>query len=119
VSGFPRPCQAGGVLLCTFTAVGWIAALPWLRFSWAFLVTVAFAAPFAARFFYELAVENYLIFADVVKSAVDLFRFRLLKRLHIPPPSGLRQERELWSALQDLSTFGKEGLEISYQHDDT
>ncbi len=92
-------------------------ALPWLHFSWPFFVVVAFAAPLGARFFYELAVENYLIFTDVVKSAVDLYRFKLLKSLHIPLPGGIRQERELWSALQDLATFGKEGLEISYEHD--
>lgn len=104
--------------LCIFTAVGWMMAMPWVPFSWPFFLTVSLLAPLLARFFYRLAVENYLVFADVVKSAVDLFRFQLLKSLRVPTPTGIRQERELWASLQDLSTFGKEGLEMSYQHDD-
>jgi hypothetical protein len=99
------------------TAAGWLVAMPWLRFSWLFFLVVGFLAPLLARFFYQLAVENYLVFADVVKSSVDLFRFQLLKSLHVPLPSCVRQERALWASLQDLQTYGKEGLEISYQHD--
>lgn len=103
--------------LCIFTAMAWLVAMPWLQFSWAFYLTVALLAPALARLFYEIAVENYLTFADIVKSAVDLFRFDLLKRLHVASPTSLRHERTLWSSLQDVSTFGKEGSEISYQHD--
>lgn len=103
--------------LSMLTAAGWLCVIPWLRFSWTFYLTVALLAPALARLFYQLAVENYLVFSDIVKSAVDLFRFQLLKSLHLPLPTGIREEQALWALLQKLSTFGEEGLEISYQHD--
>jgi hypothetical protein len=100
------------------TAMGWMLAMPLVHFSWAFYVLITLLVPALARFFYLVAVENYLIFADVVKSAVDLFRFNLLESLHIRQPTGIREERALWTSLQDLSTFGKEGLALSYQHEE-
>jgi hypothetical protein len=103
--------------LCLLTGAGWVCAIPWLPFSWPFYLVVVLGAPALARFFYQLALENYVVFTDVVRSAVDLFRFQLLKDLHLPLPTGIRAERALWTALQDLSTFGKEGLEIGYEHE--
>jgi hypothetical protein len=103
--------------LSMLTGAAWLVAMPWLRFSWPFFLVVGLLPPLLARAFYQLAVENYLVFADVVKSSVDLFRFQLLQSLRVPLPSGVRQERALWASLQDLQTYGKEGLEISYQHD--
>jgi len=54
---------------------------------------------------------------DMTQPRADGFRFQLLKSLHLPLPTGIRQEQALWAALQALSTLGENGLEISYQHD--
>ena len=102
--------------LCILTSAGWLVGMQWLPFSWLLYLLVLIVVPIGARFFYLLAVENYAVMADLIKSTVDLFRFQLLRNLHVPQPGGIRQERALWAALGDL-TSGKEGLEISYQHD--
>jgi hypothetical protein len=105
--------------LSVFTAMVWLVLMPWLTFSWTFYLVISVGVPLLAKFFYQLALENYIVFADLVKSAVDLFRFQLLDHLHIPLPSGIREERDLWAALEGLSQFGKEGLEIGYRHEGT
>lgn len=100
--------------LCVLTTILWLFAMPWFQFSWPLFPIVFAVVPLLARAFYVLAVENYAVMTEIIKSGVDLFRFRLLKTLHVPLPSGLRQERVLWTA---LSALAEEGLEISYQHE--
>jgi hypothetical protein len=92
--------------------------MQWLPFSWILYVLVLLVLPLTARLFYELAIENYSALADLIRAIVDLFRFELLKSLHVAPPAGIRQERAVWAALGDLAS-GTTGVEISYQHDGT
>jgi hypothetical protein len=77
----------------------------------------AIGGPVATCFFYFLATKNYRVFAELVRTSVDLFRFQLLKALHVSLPNGIRDERATWTALQRLSTFGAEWVELSYQHE--
>ena len=99
--------------LCILTSVLWLVAMPWLRFSWLFYAIVCIIGPLLARGFYLLSLENYIVMADLVKSAVDLFRFDLLKSLHIPQPNNIREERALWAAMSEID---QDALEISYSH---
>jgi hypothetical protein len=102
--------------LSTMTWLPWTIALPFIGSSaWLFLA-VALGGPLLAYFFYALGTTNYAVLADLVSSSVDLYRFSLLKSLHIPLPNGTRQERALWRTLQDLSSFGQE-VELSYDPD--
>jgi hypothetical protein len=64
---------------------------------------------------YRLAVTNYLAYGQVIRANVDLNRFSLLESLHIRRPSGIREERELWKGLRELSSFGSEGIDLSYE----
>jgi hypothetical protein len=57
------------------------------------------------------------VFTELVRSSVDLYRFPLLQALHVALPGGIREERAIWNALQRLSTFGEEAVDLSYQHD--
>jgi hypothetical protein len=103
--------------LSAITAAVWVLLLavtggPW----WLFLI-VALAGPLAAGFCYELAVENYVAFTELVRASVDLYRFQLLQQLHIALPGGIRDERATWQALQRLSTYGRESVDLSYQND--
>ena len=99
--------------LCMLTSALWLVAMPWLHFSWPFYAIVCIIGPVFARGFYLLSLENYIVMADLVKSAVDLFRFDLLKSLHMPQPNNIREERALWAALSEID---QDALEISYAH---
>ena len=88
--------------LCMLTSAVWLVAMPWLHFSWPFYGIVCILGPVLARVFYLLSLENYIVMADLVKSAVDLFRFDLLKSLHMPQPNNIREERALWAALSEI-----------------
>ena len=62
-------------------------------------LTVAIGGTVMAAAFYLLACESYRVFADVMRSSVDLFRFQLLQALHIPLPFGSDEERKQWLRL--------------------
>jgi hypothetical protein len=66
---------------------------------------------------YRLAATAYASYANFVRACVDLNRFALLRAMHIALPSGIREERALWSALSQLSSFASRVVEITYQHD--
>jgi hypothetical protein len=82
-----------------------------------FLV-VAAGGPLLTRLFYWLAVKNYLVFADLVRTSVDLYRLGLLQSLHVAVPCGLREERRTWKSLERLATSLQEEYELSYEFPD-
>jgi hypothetical protein len=64
---------------------------------------------------YQLACQSYRIFADVMRSSVDLLRFQVLQALHIPLPSGSEEERNLWLRLGNATGFGNpEGIQFKH-----
>jgi hypothetical protein len=66
--------------------------------------------------FYWIAVRSYRTFGEVLRSAVDLFRFSLLKSLHVSLPETSYEERTLWQGLTSL-TAGETDQVIRYRHD--
>lgn len=100
----------------------WLTALTWIGWSIyhgiagssvLIFLLVAVGGPALTWLFYSLATTNYSVFANFVECNVDLHRFELLEKLHIPAPSTLRQERETWTALNEVATLGADS-EISY-----
>jgi hypothetical protein len=61
------------------------------------LLTALF--PIAAVLFYNAAVTNLRVYGRVVSATVDLFRFEVLRALHLPLPSDSAAERRLWEGL--------------------
>ena len=108
------------IVCCWLSAISTAVWLPVLAVTggpwWLFLM-VALAGPLAAWFCYGLAVESYVVFTELQRTSVDLYRFPLLQALHIALPAGIRDERASWNALQRLSTYGRETVDLSYQHD--
>lgn len=103
--------------LAGLTTAAWLGLLVWKGHTvWPFLV-VAIAGPLSTRGLYLLAVKSYLVFADLVRTGVDLHRFALLASLNIAPPNGIRQERTLWSALERWTSYGQD-LDLSYKISD-
>lgn len=58
---------------------------------------------------YGMACQSYRVFADLMRSSVDLFRFKMLDLLHLALPYGSEEERELWRRLGN--TIGYADLE--------
>ncbi len=100
--------------LTLLTWAVWTAALAAFGTSIATFTLVAVAGPIFAVSFYLLAKTNYITYGQLVRASVDLNRFALLTALRIPIPAGIREERALWSALRQLSSFGTEDVELSY-----
>ncbi len=104
------------VWLCCLTTVGCVPVLLVKGHSALVFLLVAIGGPCAAYFFYFLAVRNYMGFAELVRTAVDLYRFKLLEALHVALPNSVRDERATWATLQRLFYPGSEGIELSLQH---
>jgi hypothetical protein len=103
--------------LTTGTTGFWVVRATFGPPSILFLLLMAGLGPMAARMFYLLACESYVTFAELVRTSIDLYRFALLKSLHMRLPSGIREERAIWNALQGVAAFGQQYVNISYQHD--
>lgn len=76
---------------------------------------LAGGGPFALLALYRLCLENYRAFADVLRSAVDLFRFDLLRALHLPLPADGEQERRLWLMINRQMAYG-EAQSLTFDH---
>jgi hypothetical protein len=101
--------------LAVFTTATWAVVLLARGSSISRFVITMIAGPILVRICYVAAVENYVAFGEVVRSAVDLRRLKLLEALHIQRPTSLRDERRVWEALQRVTTYGQETVDISYQ----
>jgi hypothetical protein len=78
------------------------------------LVLVAGAAPVAAYAFYQLACRNYIVFTDLVRTAVDCHRFGVLDDLRLPLPENTTQELLLWDLLMRRIRSG-EDISFTYE----
>jgi hypothetical protein len=102
--------------LSAVTTVFWLVVLPFTGHSvWLYLL-VAVLGPLVAWMCYVAAVENYVAFGEVVRAAIDLHRFELLDALSLARPPGLRDERALWDAIGRITSYGQEGVDLSYRH---
>jgi hypothetical protein len=65
---------------------------------------------------YRVACESYRVFAEVMKSSVDLFRFQVLKDLHVQLPVDSEAENDLWFRLGGAIGFASK-QDFKYRHD--
>lgn len=96
------------------TTLCWLVALAAAGSSPATFIVLAVGGPIAAAAYHSLATTNYLAYGSVVRATVDLYRFTLLRELHLPLPSSLRQERVLWDALRGVALGNP--IELGYEH---
>jgi|SRR5688572_6343100 len=104
-------------LTIIFTAF-WLVYLISARQRLALFLLIGVLGPTLAFMWYAIAVQNYLAFADVLRTALDLYRFKLLDVLHIARPRNSDEEREIWSQINHAIGFG-EGTTIVYKTDET
>jgi hypothetical protein len=67
-----------------------------------------------------LAWRAYLVFADVMRTCVDLFRFKLMSDLHLPLPAGIEEEKVAWVNLVNVMGYensrSDQGSPISFTY---
>jgi len=108
------------VACCWLTALTWLAwliALVFVATSLGVWLGLTLVGPLLGYFFYRLAVTSYAAFGDLMRTSVDLYRFTVLRAMHIPLPKGIREERRTWKALQNLTVLGQDDVELSYAED--
>jgi hypothetical protein len=111
--------QLDFLVACSFLSLVWsVIWAPWLLFSSGprgLFLMVALVGPLCAWAWYRAASAHYRTFADVLRTAIDLFRFALLPELHIPLPDSVVEERELWQTLDGLQSL-YELRDMRYAH---
>jgi hypothetical protein len=84
-------------------------------------VVIGIIGPLVVFLLYVLCCRAYNVFADLMRSCVDLFRFKVLSDLHIPLPLGLEEERQVWHGVANLMGYENPGeagapLSLTYKH---
>jgi len=100
--------------LAGLATAAWLVLLGLFGYSLRLYLMLALAGSLSVWVFYRLALQNYRAFADLMRSAVDLYRLRLLEELHLALPKGSTEEAALWQALQNRMEYGKD-IHFSYR----
>ncbi|HEV2147731.1 MAG TPA: hypothetical protein VGR37_10045 [Longimicrobiaceae bacterium] len=96
------------------TALVWAPVLALRSGSLPLFLLFAVGLPAAAVIAGQTAVVNLRLFGEAVTAAVDLFRFDLLKGMHLKIPADSEVERDLWERLTRRSQLlGKNKLEYT------
>lgn len=101
--------------LSTLSTLLWMLTLVVYGSSVIPFVAVALLGPVLSYVFYRFAVESYKVFTDVMRAALDQHRFKILDAMGLANPDGLREERQIWEAVENLVGGGGEYLELSYR----
>jgi hypothetical protein len=102
-------------LSCLFSVVWTVIVALW-GYSPLLLVFTAVIVPLlVTRVFYELAVQSYRSYADLLRTTLDLYHFSFLDSLHIALPPSLNDEREVWRALNQVLMSG-DYRDLPYKH---
>ena len=94
------------VWLTALTMIGWLPYMVMRSYDVRPFLIVAIAGPIALTSCYNLAVQNYRAFADLVRASVDLYRLELLKELKLAQPESVAAEAQLWAALNRRMNYG-------------
>jgi hypothetical protein len=100
------------------TGVIWIPILAMERQHPRLFRAVALGAPFLSWALYHLACQAYLVFADHVRTGVDLFRLKVLEGYRLNGPAGTVEERIVWERLGNLVGYGDDDARFTYVRDE-
>jgi hypothetical protein len=90
------------VTLFWFAMVVGLVWVPWLAYTQtqpAVFRGLVIAIPVAMLLLYRGSCRAYMVFADQVRAAVDLFRFKVLEELQMQRPAGTDEENIIWDRL--------------------
>jgi hypothetical protein len=97
--------------------VFWSSYCLWVQPSTVCFLMVAVLGPIVARLLYLATCQNYLVFADLMRSSVDHFRFALLNDLHMLRPPGNREEVLIWRLLGGWMGYGND-VDVTFKDKD-
>ena len=102
-------CWLTGLLTVIWT-------IAFARFDlWGPFTAVVAVGPVATYGWYRVACQVNRAFSDLLRSSVDLFRFKLLGDLHLGLPYGIFEERVLWDQMNGLTGYGRD-VPVTYKH---
>jgi hypothetical protein len=107
-------------IICLCTAI-YEYALSLSNGNW--FLEVSLVALLTAIVFNRASILSVSEFGHMIRSAYDLFRFDLLKQLHIPLPEDSESEYDLWTKITHTLNIGNvledryPYLPMKYQHD--
>jgi hypothetical protein len=107
-------CVVLAWLTAAFTVI-WVVTLWWVGRDVSPFVLVTVGGSLLSVAWYRLACERYRVFADLVRTAVDVFRFDLLRSLALPLPAGPDEERTLWERLSGRTGY-ELPMDVTYRH---
>ncbi len=94
---------------------GWLGYFVLAGYSLTPFLLLATLGPATLGLLHALCVSHARAFAALVRSAIDLFRLKLLAELHVPLPEGALEERGLWGALNRQLGYGEVSA-FPYEH---
>ena len=97
------------------TTVIWLVLLPIFGTSRIVYFAVAVLGPAFVLFFYDLVCAAQEAFRAVAETAIDGWRFEVLRALHLPLPTSLTMEQKAWYELE-LAIYSAADSEIRYRH---
>jgi hypothetical protein len=123
--------QDAKVQLDFFVAITWFAAVTtigWLLLQLSIFhaerdfLYIGIVGPLVTVVAYLLGCRAYSVFADLMRSCIDLFRFKVLSDLHMPLPPGLEEEKSMWQDLANLmgyensTSIAGKPISVTYKH---
>jgi hypothetical protein len=102
--------------LITVSVLVWAGAL-WLfgRSIWT-AILVLWGGPLIAMIWLQVVHASYANFAEIVRSAVDLYRFDLLDALRLPRPLRSDDEKRLWEAAARLTLLNEHKHVLTFRY---
>jgi hypothetical protein len=102
--------------LTTISVVAWSVVLAvWGSSLWTVLLVLVLG-PLATRVWLSIVHASYSSFADLARSAVDLYRFDLLTALHRPLPVTTDGEKKAWESVARLILLDEHRDNITFRH---
>jgi hypothetical protein len=77
----------------------WSVILIWFAPRPGVFLAVVIGGPIATRLMYLAGCQNYIVFADLTRSSIDLFRNELIDQLRLAKPPGNNEEQAMWRRL--------------------
>ena len=99
-------------------ALSWIVPVALYAEKFYLVPLVPAAALGTMVLFYLLAVRAYRALGEVLRSAIDIFRFDLMDKLHLEKPADSVTEKTTWRILCDHMMLMETEV-LKYRHDDS
>ncbi|MDW5314525.1 hypothetical protein [Rhizobium sp. PL01] len=103
------------VLAGLFTVI-WMAVLAiWGNSLVALMIVITFGPVMTALWLWTVH-ESFSAFAEIVRGAIDICRFDLLKAMQRPLPKTVGDERAIWAAVERMLSLNETDNDIAYEY---